>query len=61
MLLNDDIADIEKADGICSPTFISNKFLGLFLHPLMLSIKYSRSAEKINMLIKFYFGIFRRH
>ena len=32
MLLNDDITDIEKPDRICSPTFVVNDFLGLFLH-----------------------------
>ena len=37
MLLNDDIADVEKTDGICSPTFIVNEFSGLFyIHQLFL-------------------------
>ena len=31
MLLNDDIAGIEKPDGIFSPTFAENEFSGLFL------------------------------
>ena len=31
MFLNDDI-DIEKRDGICSPTFVVNEFSGLCLH-----------------------------
>ena len=39
MLLNYDIAEIEKPDSICSPTFVVNDFLGLFLHP---SIFYQR-------------------
>ena len=30
MLLNEDIADIEKPDGICSLTFVVDKFSGLF-------------------------------
>ena len=30
MLLNDDIVDIEKADGICSLTFVVDELLGLF-------------------------------
>ena len=30
MLLNEDIADIEKPDGICSLTFVVGKFSGLF-------------------------------
>ena len=32
MLLNDDFVDIEKPDGICSLTFIVDKFSELFLH-----------------------------
>ena len=44
MLLNDDIVDIEKPDGICSPTFVVDEFSGLFLHPSIFSIKHSRSA-----------------
>ena len=39
MFLNDDIVDIEKPDGISSPTFIVNEFAGLFLHPSIFSIK----------------------
>ena len=30
MLLNEDIVDIGKPDGICSLTFVVDKFLGLF-------------------------------
>ena len=32
MLLNDDIVDIEKPDGICSPTFVVDEltFINLF-------------------------------
>ena len=33
MLLNVDIADIEKADETCSPTFVVDQLSGLFLHP----------------------------
>ena len=40
MLLNDDIVDIKKSDGICSPYFVIVKFQ----HPSILSIKDSRSA-----------------
>ena len=36
--------DIGKSDGICSPSFVVYKFLGLFLHPSIFSIKNSRSA-----------------
>ena len=48
MLLNDDIVDIEKPDGICSLTVVVDEFSGLFLHPSIFSVKHSRSAEIIN-------------
>ena len=38
MLLNDDITEIEKNDGICSLTFVVDEFSGLFLHPSIFSI-----------------------
>ena len=38
MLLNDDIVDIEKLDGVCSFTFIVEEISGLFLHPSVFSI-----------------------
>ena len=44
MLLNKDIVDIEKPDGICSLTFVADRFPGLFLHPSVFSIKHSRST-----------------
>ena len=44
MLLNDDILDTEKPDGICLPIFVMNEFLGLFLHSSVFSIEHSRSA-----------------
>ena len=44
MLLNEDILDIEKPDGICSLLFLADKFSGLFLHPLIFSIIHSRIA-----------------
>ena len=44
MLLNDNIVDNEKSDGISSPTFVANEFSGLFSHPSIFSIKHSRSA-----------------
>ena len=44
MLLNNDIGDIEKPDGIYSLAFVVNKFRGLFLHPSVFSIKDSRSG-----------------
>ena len=31
MILNDNIVDIEKADGICLLTFAEDEFSGLFL------------------------------
>ena len=33
MLLNEDIVDIKKPDGLCSLTFVVDEFSGLFLHP----------------------------
>ena len=42
MLLNDDIVDIAKPDGICSLTFFADEVSGLFLHPSNFSIKHSR-------------------
>ena len=27
------MVDIEKPDGICSPTFVADNFSGLFLYP----------------------------
>ena len=44
MFLNDHIVDIEKPDGICPLTFVVHEFSGLFLYPLIFSIKHSRSA-----------------
>ena len=44
MLLNEDIVNIKKPDGICSPTFVEDEFSGLFLHPSIFSIIHSRSA-----------------
>ena len=39
MSLNEDIADIEKPDGIGSLTFVVDSFVGLFLQPSIFSIK----------------------
>ena len=44
MLLNDNIVDIAKSDGICSLSFVVDEFSGLFLHLSVFSIKHSRSA-----------------
>ena len=41
MLLNEGIEDIENPDGICS-TFLVSEFSGLFSHPSIFSVKYSR-------------------
>ena len=43
MLLNEDIVDIKKPDGIYSLTFFVDEFSGLFLHPSVFSIIHSRS------------------
>ena len=48
MLLNEDIIDIEKPEGICSLTFVVDEFSVLFLHPSILSIIHSRSAQIAN-------------
>ena len=42
--LNDDIVDIEKADEICSLTFVVDDFSGCYLHLSRLTIKDSRPA-----------------
>ena len=44
MLLNDDIVDIVKLDGICSPTFVVDELSGLFLNPSVFSVKHWRSV-----------------
>ena len=44
MLLNDDIVDVEKPNGICSPPLVVDEYSGLFLHPSVFPIKNSRSG-----------------
>ena len=48
MLLNKDIVNIEKPDGICLLIFVVDEFSGLYLHssidPLIPTITHSRSA-----------------
>ena len=44
MILIDDIVDIEKSEGTNSRTFVVDEFSVLFLHPLIFSIKHSRST-----------------
>ena len=44
MLLNKDVVDIEKPDGICSLTFVVDKSSGLFLHSSIFSTTHSRAA-----------------
>ena len=41
MLLNDDIGDFKKPNGICSPIFVVDEFSGLFIDPSTFSIKHS--------------------
>ena len=48
ILLNEDIVDVEKTDGICSLSFAVNTFSGLSLHPSIFSFIYLRSAWIIN-------------
>ena len=45
MLLNDDIVDIKKPNGICSPTFAVDELSGLFLHPSIFSINIQNLHE----------------
>ena len=40
MLLKNKIVEIEKTDGICSPTFTVDELLRLLLHPSIFSIKH---------------------
>ena len=49
MVLQDDIVDIEKPDGICSLTIVADEFSELFLHPSIFS------SEDIITLQKFLF------
>ena len=44
MLLNEDIVDIEKPDGICLFTFAVDEFSRLLLHPSIFYIIHSISA-----------------
>ena len=44
MLLNEDIVEIERPDGICSPAFVVDEFSRLSLHPSVFSIIHSRFA-----------------
>ena len=44
MLLNDDIVDTERSDGILSPTFAVDEFSGLFLHLSVFSTEHWRFA-----------------
>ena len=40
MLLNDDIEDSEKPDGIYLPTFVVDEFSRLSLHPSIFFVKH---------------------
>ena len=44
MLLNDDIVDIEKPDGICLHSFVVDEYSELFLHRSIFSIKHLKST-----------------
>ena len=48
VVLNDNIVDNGKPDGICSANFFVNEFSVLFLYPSNFSIKHSGSALIIN-------------
>ena len=47
MQSNAQIVDIEYQQGICSPTFVVEEFLGLFAYPSIFLIKDSISAYKV--------------
>ena len=51
MFLSDNIADIEKSDGICSTTFVVDNYSGLLLYPSVFSIIDSRSAWIRNAIL----------
>ena len=40
MPLNEDIVDIERPGGRCSPTFVLHNFSGLFLHPSIFCVTF---------------------
>ena len=42
--LNYNIIEIEKTDGVCSSSYIVDKFSGLYFHPSIFFIKYTRQA-----------------
>ena len=44
MLVNDNIVEIEKSDGICPLTFVADKFLGVFIHLSISFIRHSLSV-----------------
>ena len=44
MLLNEDIVDSEKPDGICLIAFVVDDFSGLFLHSSFFSIIHAGSV-----------------
>ena len=46
MLLNEDIVDIEKLDGICSLTFVVDEFFVIILTPINLFIKNIQDLHK---------------
>ena len=50
MLLNEDIADIEKLDGMYSLTFVVDEFSGLLLHTSIFSVKV---AHVVNLKLAF--------
>ena len=50
MLLNYDSVGIEELDGICSPAFVVDEVLGLFLHPsVFTSIVFTSSSFLLNI------------
>ena len=60
IFLNDNILDIEKPQGICSPTFVVDDFSGLFLH---VSVFYQgiEIYIKIKSCFISFLSVFKRH
>ena len=50
IFLNDDVLDIEKPDGICSPSSVMDEPSGLFLDPSIFSFKYLCNLSLLTVL-----------
>ena len=64
MLFNDDIVNIKKPDGMCSPTFVVDEFSGLFYiyQSFLLNIQDMHKKMLLYQIFDVaYFSVFRRH